>query len=71
MRIKYARKLSIFLLCIEVQQILCCRFSLLRRYQMPECLYVINCRFELVQQFYHGAEIGNVANTVSTCAAQP
>jgi len=27
--------------------------------------------FELVQQFYHATEIGNVANTVSTCAAQP
>jgi len=27
--------------------------------------------FELVQQFYHAAEIGNVANAVSACAAQP
>ena len=27
--------------------------------------------FELVQQFYHDTEIGNVANAVSTCAAQP
>jgi len=27
--------------------------------------------FELVQQFYHATEIGNVANAVSTCAAQP
>jgi len=26
--------------------------------------------FELVQQFYHAAEFGNVANTVSTCADQ-
>jgi len=24
--------------------------------------------FELVQQFYHATEIGNVANTVSPCA---
>jgi len=24
--------------------------------------------FELVQQFYHATEIGNVANAVSTCA---
>jgi len=27
--------------------------------------------FELVQQFYHAAEISNVANAVSTCAPQP
>jgi len=26
--------------------------------------------FELVQQFYHATEFGNVANTVSTCADQ-
>jgi len=25
--------------------------------------------FELVQQFYHATEIGNVANMVSTCTA--
>jgi len=24
--------------------------------------------FELVQQFYHATEIGNVANAISTCA---
>jgi len=27
--------------------------------------------FELVQQFYHATEFGNVASTVSTCADQP
>jgi len=27
--------------------------------------------FELVQQFYHDTEIGNVANAVRTCADQP
>ena len=27
--------------------------------------------FELVQQFYHATEIGNVANAVSACADQP
>jgi len=27
--------------------------------------------FELVQQFYHALEIGNVANGVSACAGQP
>jgi len=38
---------------------------------MPECLYVKTAVFELVQQFYHATEIGNVANAVSTCADQP
>jgi len=38
---------------------------------MPECFYVKNCWFELVQQFYHATERGNVANTVSACADQP
>ena len=27
--------------------------------------------FELVQQFYHATEIGNVANRVGACANQP
>jgi len=27
--------------------------------------------FELVQQFYHAAEIANVANGVRACADQP
>jgi len=27
--------------------------------------------FELVQQFYHAAEIANVANAFSACADQP
>jgi len=27
--------------------------------------------FELVQQFYHATEIGNVANAVSACTDQP
>jgi len=26
---------------------------------------------DLVQQFYHATEIGNVATAISTCAAQP
>jgi len=27
--------------------------------------------FQLVQQFYHVAKIGNIANVVNACAAQP
>jgi len=38
---------------------------------MPECFYVNKCCFELVQQFYHATESGNVANAVSACADQP
>jgi len=38
---------------------------------MPECFYDKNCCFELVQQFYHAMEFGNVATTVSACADQP
>jgi len=60
-----------FLLCIEVQQIFSYPFSLLKHYQMPECFYVNNCGFELVQQFYHATETGDVANMVSACADQP
>jgi len=26
---------------------------------------------ELVQQFYHATEMGNVANAISTCTDQP
>jgi len=34
---------------------------------MPECFYVNNCFFELVQQFYHATEIGrhNAANAAT------
>jgi len=32
---------------------------------------LITVIFELVQQFYHATEIGNVVNAVSTYAAQP
>ena len=57
---KVRKKTFDFLLFIEVQQTFSFPFSLLKHYQMPECFYVNNCLFELVQQFYHDAEIGNV-----------
>jgi len=37
---------------------------------MSECFYVKTAVFELVQQFYHATEIGNVASAVSPCAEQ-
>jgi len=42
---KVRKKTFDFLLCIEIQQIFSFPFSLLRRYQMPECCYVNNCCF--------------------------
>jgi len=51
MRVKYARKRSIFY--VQKSRKLSFPFPLLRHYQMPECFYVKNCFFELVQQFYH------------------
>jgi len=70
MRMKYARKLSIFCY-VYMSRKLSFPFPLLRHYEMPECFSVKNCCFELVQQFYHATELGNVANTVSACADQP
>jgi len=32
---------------------------------------LITAVFELVQQFFHATEIGNVGNAVSVCADQP
>jgi len=55
--------------CIEVQQIFCFPFSLLRHYQIPESFFA--AVFELVQQFYHDTEIGNVANAVRVYFDQP
>jgi len=41
---KVCKKILEFL-CIEVQQIFSCPFTLLRHYQMPECFYVNNFCF--------------------------
>jgi len=73
MRIKYARKLSILLLLIELQQTLSFPFFLLRHIKCLHASTLITAVFELVQQFYHAAEIGrpNAANAVSACAEQP
>jgi len=38
---------------------------------MPECFYAKSAVCELVQQFCHAIEFGNVANTVSVYADQP
>ena len=42
---KVRKKTFNFLLCIEVQQTSSFPFSLLRRYQMPECFCAKNCCF--------------------------
>jgi len=48
------------LLGIEVQQTFSFPFSLLRHYQMDASMLKVAV-FELVQQFYHATDIGNVA----------
>ena len=68
---KLRKKTFNFSLCVEVQH----TFSFL-----SPCWDIIKCLnasmlksavFELVQQFYHATEIGEVANAVSACADQP
>jgi len=67
---KVRKKSFDFLLCIEVQQTFSFPFSLLRHYQI-NAFVLTTAVFELVQQFYHATESGDVANALSTCAAQP
>jgi len=72
MRIKYARKLSIFLLFIDVQKTFSFPFSLLRHNKcLNASMLATAAVFELVQQFYHATEIGSEADAVNTCADQP
>ena len=66
MRIKYASKLSIFLLFIEVQL----SIYLFLWWDIIKCLNASTAVFELVQQFFHATEIGNAANVVSACTDQ-
>jgi len=68
---KVRKKTFNFSLCKEIQQTFSFPLSLLRRFQMPECFYVKTAVFELVQQFYHATEIGNLANAVSAFVDQP
>jgi len=56
---------------MEVQQTYSFPFSLLRHYQMPDASVLTTAVFELVHQFYHATEIGNVASGGSACAAYP
>ena len=72
MRIKYARKLSFFSVYIEVQQTSTVVF-LFPSWDIIKWLnasILTTAVFELVQQFYHATETGNVANAVSVCADQ-
>ena len=72
MRMKYARKLSILLLFIDVQQNFSFPVFLLRHNKCLDAYMLTTACFELLKQFY-ATEIGrpNAANTVSTCADQP
>jgi len=60
-----------FLLCIEVSKFLVFLFPC---WDIVKCLNASMLKTavsELVQQFYHAKEFGNVANTISACADQP
>ena len=72
MRIKYARKLSILLLFIEVQQTFNFPVFLQSHNKCLDVSMLKTACFELVKQFF-ATEIGrpNAANAVSTCAYQP
>jgi len=73
MPIKYARKLSILLLFIEVQQTFSFPLFLLRHNNCLNASMLTIAAFELVDQFYNATEIGrpNAANAVGACADQP
>jgi len=69
---KVRKKTFNFLLYIEVQQTFSFPFSVLRHYQIPEYASMLKTAvFELVEQFYHATEVGNVANGISACTDQP
>jgi len=72
MRIKYARKLSILLLFLEIQHTFSFPFFLLRHNKCLNASMLTTALFELVKQFF-ATEIGrpNAANAVSACADQP
>ena len=58
---KVRKKTFNFLWCIEVQQTFIFPFFPAETLWKPEYFYVKTAVFELVQQFYHATEIGNVA----------
>jgi len=76
MRIKYASKLSIFVMYLfffpaESSKLLVFIFPCWDIIKRLNASIFTTAVFELVQQFYHATEIGNVANAVSACTAQP
>ena len=67
---KVRKKTFDFLLFIEHQQTFSFSFSC---WDIIKCLnasMLTTAVFELVQQFFHATDIGNVANAVSACAEQ-
>ena len=71
MRIKYARKLSFCCFVEKTSKFLVFLFPCWDIIKCLDASILTTAAFELVQQFYHAAEIGNVANAVITCADQP
>jgi len=68
---KVRKKTFDFLLCIEVQQTFSFPFSQLRHNKCLNASMLTIAVFELMQQFRHATETGNVANAASACANQP
>jgi len=71
MRIKYARKLSIFYYVWKSSNRLVFLFTGWDIIKFLNASLLKKAVFELVQQFYHATAIANVAIVVSACAGQP
>jgi len=71
MRMKYAEKVSIFCYVWNSNKLLVFLFPCRDIIKCLNASVLTTAVFELAQQFYYAAEIGNVANGVSACADQP
>jgi len=68
---KVRKKTFDFFLFIEVQQTFRFPFPFWDTTKCLNAFMLTTTVFELVQQFYHATEIGDVASGVSACADQP
>ena len=69
-KVGYARKLSIFCYVKTSSRFLVFLFPCSDNIKCLNPSMIKTSVFELVQQFYHATEIGDVANAVSACADQ-
>jgi len=71
MRIMYARKLCFFCYAKKLSKLLVFLFPCCDIIKCLNTSMLTTAVYELVQQFYHATEIGNVAAAISACANQP